>query len=221
MSRRTGFAKEHPPVNERDLFIAALQIDDAAQRSAYLDKACGADADLRHRVDVLLKAFPQAGSFLQQPAASPDATSDLPLTQAAISAPTEAPGTVIGPYKLLQQIGEGGMGTVFMAEQTEPMHRKVALKIIKPGLDSRQIIARFEAERQALALMDHPNIAKVFDAGTTRQGEGEKGRPGEGEREGLPISPSPCLPLSSSAGRPFFVMELVKGLPITKYCDEH
>ena len=100
------------------------------------------------------------------------------------------PGTVIGPYKLLQQIGEGGMGVVFMAEQTEPVQRTVALKIIKPGMDTRQVIARFEAERQALAMMDHPNIAKVLDAGTT------------------------------DSGRPYFVMELVKGVPITKYCDE-
>ena len=103
---------------------------------------------------------------------------------------TERPGTVIGPYKLLQQIGEGGMGVVFMAEQTEPVQRTVALKIIKPGMDTRQVIARFEAERQALAMMDHPNIAKVLDAGTT------------------------------DSGRPYFVMELVKGVPITKYCDE-
>ena len=100
------------------------------------------------------------------------------------------PGTVIGPYKLLQQIGEGGMGVVFMAEQTEPIQRTVALKIIKPGMDTRQVIARFEAERQAVAMMDHPNIAKVLDAGTT------------------------------DSGRPYFVMELVKGVPITKYCDE-
>ncbi len=108
------------------------------------------------------------------------------------------PAAVIGPYKLLQQIGEGGMGTVYMAEQTQPVQRKVALKLIKPGMDSRQVIARFEAERQALALMDHPNIAKVLDAGTT---SGESG----------------CV----SAGRPYFVMELVKGVPITKYCDAH
>src|SRR5262249_20134996 len=104
---------------------------------------------------------------------------------------SERPGTVIGPYKLLQQIGEGGMGVVFMAEQTQPVQRKVALKIIKPGMDSSRVIARFEAERQALALMDHPNIAKVLDAGAT------------------------------DTGRPYFVMELVKGVPITKYCDEH
>src|SRR5262249_10648360 len=101
----------------------------------------------------------------------------------------EGPGTIIGPYKLLQQIGEGGMGVVFMAEQTEPIHRTVALKVIKPGMDSRQVIARFEAERQALAMMDHPNISKVFDAGTT------------------------------DSGRPYFVMELVKGVPITEFCD--
>src|SRR5207248_9135232 len=103
----------------------------------------------------------------------------------------DGPGSVIGPYKLLEMIGEGGMGTVYMAEQTRPMRRKVALKIIKPGLDSRQVVARFEAERQALALMDHPNIAKVLDGGTTPE------------------------------GRPYFVMELVKGVPITRYCDEH
>src|SRR6185369_4031787 len=103
----------------------------------------------------------------------------------------EGPGTVIGPYKLLQQIGEGGMGTVFMAEQTRPVQRRVAVKVIKAGMDSKQVIARFEAERQALALMDHPNIARVLDAGTT------------------------------SAGRPYFVMDLVKGMPITRYCDEH
>ena len=111
----------------------------------------------------------------------------LPIHQPPI---TEQPGTVIGPYKLLQQIGEGGMGVVFMAEQTEPIQRTVALKIIKPGMDTRQVIARFEAERQAVAMMDHPNIAKVLDAGTT------------------------------DSGRPYFVMELVKGVPITKYCDE-
>ena len=106
------------------------------------------------------------------------------------SVPAEGVGTVIGNYKLLQKIGEGGMGVVYMAEQSEPVVRRVALKIIKPGMDSRQVIARFEAERQALALMDHPNIARVLDAGAT------------------------------ATGRPFFVMELVKGIPITRYCDE-
>ena len=113
-------------------------------------------------------------------AASP--TLDRPIT--------EQPGTQIGPYKLLQQIGEGGMGVVYMAEQKEPVERRVALKIIKPGMDTRQVIARFEAERQALAMMDHPNIAKVLDAGTT------------------------------DSGRPYFVMELVNGIPVTQFCDE-
>src|SRR5262249_16900209 len=111
---------------------------------------------------------------------------------AALPAVLGCPGTtVIGPYKLLQQIGEGGMGTVFMAEQQQPVQRKVALKVVKPGMDSRQVLARFEAERQALALMDHPNVARVLDAGATE------------------------------AGRPYFVMELIKGVPLTKYCDEH
>src|SRR5207247_9797339 len=103
---------------------------------------------------------------------------------------SEGPGTVVGPYKLLEQIGEGGMGVVFMAEQTHPVRRKVALKLIKPGMDSKQVIARFEAGRQALAMMDHVNIARVFDGDTTAN------------------------------GRPYFVMELVHGVPITKYCDD-
>src|SRR5439155_14803771 len=110
----------------------------------------------------------------------------------------ECPGTVLGPYKLIEPIGEGGMGTVWLAQQQEPVKRLVAVKLIKAGMDSRQVIARFEAERQALALMDHPNIARVLDGGTT------KGEPGG-------ISP----------GRPYFVMDLVKGVPITRYCDEH
>src|SRR5579864_6732302 len=103
----------------------------------------------------------------------------------------ERPGTIIGPYKLLEQIGEGGFGVVFMAEQTEPVRRKVALKILKPGMDTRQVVARFEAERQALAIMDHPNIAKVHDGGQT------------------------------GSGRPYFVMELVRGTPITEFCDQN
>ncbi len=178
------------------VFFAALAKIDLAERAAYLNEACGPDADLRRRVDRLLAAHPQVGSFLQDAAAvhpsplggvGPEvrgrATVDVPIT--------EGPSTVIGPYKLLQQIGEGGMGTVFMAEQTEPIQRKVALKVIKPGMDSKQVIARFEAERQALAMMDHVNIARVLDAGATE------------------------------AGRPYFVMELVHGVPITKYCDDN
>ncbi len=172
----------NPRANE--LFLKALELGSAAERQQFLDGACGGDTGLRSEVEALLQASARAGSFLDAPAAAAVVTiGDAPVI--------EPPAKVIGPYKLLQQLGEGGMGTVFMAEQTQPVQRKVALKIIKPGMDSRQVIARFEAERQALALMDHPNIAKVFDAGTT------------------------------ATGRPYFVMELVKGVPITRYCDEH
>jgi WD40 repeat protein/serine/threonine protein kinase len=178
-------------VSERDLFMAALPIEDPTGRSAYLDQACGGEAGLRQRVEALLRAFEQAGSFLQQPAADPGATSDVePPGPSPATEPAEAPGTVIGPYKLVEAIGEGGMGTVWMARQTEPVKRLLALKLIKPGMDSKAVLARFGAERRALALMDHPNIAKVFDAG------------------------------AAPDGRPFFVMELVKGVPITQFCDE-
>jgi len=159
-------------------------------RAAYLDEVCGSDLDLRRRVERLLDAQPKVGRFLDSPAGGPTVT--LPPPQVM-----EGPGTVIGPYKLLEQIGEGGMGIVYMAEQTEPVRRKVALKIIKPGMDTKQVIARFEAERQALAIMDHPNIAKVLDAGATSEGGVWGG------------------------GRPYFVMELVRGIPITAYCDQH
>ncbi len=170
-------------MTDRDLFIAALNLDDLAERQAYLQDACGDDSAARQRVEALFKVYENAGSFLESPPASP--TSSM-----TSSSPTESSGAVIGPYKLLQPIGEGGMGTVYMAEQTQPVRRTVALKLIKAGMDSRQVLARFGAERQALALMDHPNIAMVFDAGTT------------------------------DTGRPYFVMELVKGIPITKFCDE-
>jgi serine/threonine protein kinase len=162
------------------LFCAAVEIASAEERAAYLARACG-DPELRARVEKLVAAHFQAGGFLEKPA---------PELVATVDAPAEGLGTMIGPYKLLQQIGEGGMGTVFLAEQERPVQRRVALKVIKPGMDSHQVIARFEAERQALALMDHPNIARVLEAGTTE------------------------------SGRPYFVMELVKGVPITKYCDE-
>jgi serine/threonine protein kinase/Tfp pilus assembly protein PilF len=170
----------NPHANE--LFLKALELASASERQQYLDGACGADADLRAEVEALLQASAQAGNFLQGPAHALSATVDAPIT--------ERPGTVIGPYKLLEQIGEGGFGVVFMAEQTQPVRRKVALKVLKPGMDTRQVVARFEAERQALALMDHPNIAKVLDGGQT------------------------------ASGRPYFVMDLVKGLPITSYCDQ-
>ena len=143
-----------------EIFFAALEQDSAEARAAYLDEVCGSDRELRRRVERLLDAQPQVGSFLDAPAVGATLTFGPPPG-------LEAPGTTIGPYKLLEAIGEGGMGTVFMAEQTSPVRRKVALKIIKPGMDSRQVIARFEAERQALALMDHSNIARVLDAGTT------------------------------------------------------
>jgi len=178
------------------VFFTALAKVDPADRAAYLDAACGTDADLRRRVDRLLAAHPQVGSFLQDDAdVRPSPLGEIgPGVKAGVTVDSpivERPGTIIGPYKLLQQIGEGGMGTVFMAEQARPVHRRVALKVIKPGMDSRQVIARFEAERQALAMMDHVNIARVFDGGTTEN------------------------------GRPYFVMELVQGVPITKYCDDN
>jgi WD40 repeat protein/serine/threonine protein kinase len=166
------------------IFFAALNKCSPEERAAYLEATCGADAELLRSVERLLNAQPKVGSFLQAAALGPAATVEEPGI-------TEGPGARIGPYKLLQQIGEGGMGIVYMAEQEHPVHRKVALKIIKPGMDSAQVIARFEAERQALALMDHQNIAKVFDAGTT------------------------------DTGRPYFVMELVHGVPITQFCDDH
>src|SRR5437879_505951 len=150
----------HADANKvRSLFLAAVENHAPDHWGAYLEEACAGDQSIRQRVDVLLRAHAQAHSLLDQLAPAPVATTPEFLR--------ERPGTVIGPYKLLQQLGEGGMGTVFMAEQTEPMQRKVALKVIKAGMDSRQVIARFEAERQALAVMDHVNIARVLDAGET------------------------------------------------------
>src|SRR5438132_7262422 len=184
-------------MTERDIFIAALQKEDPADRRAYLDESCARQPELRRQVEHLLRLHEGAGSFLEEPAAEPAASAAI--SAAAEHAPSgEAPGAVIGPYKLIEQIGEGGMGTVWMAQQTEPVKRLVAVKLIKAGMDSRQVIARFEAERQALALMDHANIARVLDAGTTK-----------GEHGGV------------SPGRPYLVMDLVKGVPITRYCDEH
>jgi serine/threonine protein kinase/Flp pilus assembly protein TadD len=153
------------------------------ERGAYLDQVCGADALLRQRAEQFLSAQGEIGSFLESGAVPLEATIDEPIT--------ERPGTIIGAYKLMEQLGEGGMGLVFVAEQQHPVRRKVALKVIKPGMDTRQVVARFEAERQALALMDHPNIAKVHDGGT------------------------------APSGRPYFVMELVKGVPITEICDQN
>src|SRR5262245_43464094 len=146
-------------MRERDIFIDALQIDDPAERNAYLQSACAGDVALLDGVRQLFTEHQRQESFLldvSPPGLAPPVT-ERPMI--------EGPGAVIGPYKLLEEIGEGGFGVVFMAEQLEPVRRKVALKILKPGMDTRQVIARFEAERQALALMDHPNIARVFDAG--------------------------------------------------------
>jgi eukaryotic-like serine/threonine-protein kinase len=164
-----------------DLFLKALERASPEERSSYLDEACGRNPELRALVVALLEAGERAGDFLESPAPGLTATATTPAA--------EGPGTMIGPYKLLELIGEGGMGAVWLAEQARPIRRKVALKLIKPGMDSKQVLARFEAERQALALMDHANIAKVFDGGTTPD------------------------------GRPFFVMELVRGIPVTDYCD--
>jgi WD40 repeat protein/tetratricopeptide (TPR) repeat protein/serine/threonine protein kinase len=169
------------------ILAEAVEIGSPRERQEFLQRACGEDAAIRKEVDRLLHNHFVAGSFLET---TPSAIAKMGAGPTLDQSPTERLGAQIGPYKLLQQIGEGGMGVVYMAEQEQPVRRRVALKIIKPGMDSRQVIARFEAERQALSLMDHPNIAKVLDAGTT------------------------------ASGRPYFVMELVKGQPITRYCDE-
>jgi serine/threonine protein kinase len=183
------------PKRLKELFLIASEMASPAERAAFLDRECGTDSELRRRLEGLLRAHDDSGGFLRQPAAEAGATNDVAEGQwidpANLPRLTEGVGTRIGPYKLLQQIGEGGMGVVFMAEQEEPVRRKVALKIVKPGMDSHQVIARFEAERQALALMDHQNIARVLDVGET------------------------------GSGRPYFVMELVKGVPITKFCDDN
>ncbi len=190
------------PNQAKAIFLEAIEKHVAEQWPAFLDQACSGQPELRRRVEVLLQAHLQAGTADHQAAVQGPAPSE-------VSSSVEAVGSVIGPYKLLQQIGEGGMGVVFLAEQTQPVQRKVALKLIKAGLDSGQVLARFEAERQALALMDHPNIAKVLDAGTV----GQAFQPDEKQKS---QAGKPDLP----AGRPYFVMELVKGVPITKFCDE-
>jgi len=168
--------------NPEQLFHRASELKDPDKRAAYLDEACAGNAELRTQVDALLKWDSEAGGFMDLPDRDPNATREAPLI-------ADMTGTEIGRYQLLEKIGEGGMATVYMAEQRHPICRRVALKIIKLGMDTKQVIARFEAERQALALMDHPNIATVLDAGATE------------------------------TGRPYFVMELVRGLAITKFCD--
>src|SRR5262245_28281785 len=143
------------------IYLNAREISDPAKRATYLSQVCGSDADLRQRLEAMLRDAEAAEEYF-------GSTQNVPEDATALV--TEAPGTVIGRYKLLQKIGEGGMGVVYMAEQREPVVRKVALKIIKAGMDTRQVVGRFEAERQALALMDHANIARVFEAGSTDTG---------------------------------------------------
>src|SRR5688572_7523631 len=174
--------EELPAMNEQSIFIAALERD-GHDRQAFLDEACAGDQPLRKRVDRLLATHEQAIGFMDQPAGR--------LAPTSLQPPLARPGTQIGPYKLREQIGEGGFGVVYVAEQEKPVRRKVALKIIKPGMDTKDVIARFEAERQALALMDHPNVARVLDAGAT------------------------------DSGHPYFVMELVHGVPMTEFCDKN
>ena len=171
-----------PPPSEEEIFKAAAVLP-AEERAAYLDAACAGSLELRARLERLLASH-QAPGFMDAPPLAPEIERELARLK------PEEPGDRIGPYKLLQQIGEGGFGTVWMAEQEQPVRRRVALKIIKLGMDTKEVIARFEQERQALALMEHPNIARVLDAGAT------------------------------PFGRPFFVMELVRGIKITDYCDQ-
>ncbi|MEZ6073179.1 MAG: serine/threonine-protein kinase [Pirellulales bacterium] len=171
-------------MTERDIFENALAFAEPAERAQYLEKACGGDAALCEHIEGLLALHGNEGSFLESPMIAP-------IGPTVDFAGEELVGRQIGPYKLREQIGEGGMGIVYLAEQVAPVRRKVALKIIKPGMASRAVLARFDAERQALAMMDQENIARMFDAGL------------------------------SDAGYPYFVMELVQGLPITEYCDQH
>ncbi len=193
------------------VFDHALEIESPAERQAYLDQVCADAPPLRQQVEALLRAHAEAGSFMETPAgtapsgAAPEtlayqAGGKLPPAADADTVapaprldgpPSEGPGSWIGPYRLVRALGEGGMGAVYLAEQEKPIRRQVALKIIKPGMDSAQVIARFEAERQALTMMEHANIARVFDAGTTEH------------------------------GRPYFVMEVVQGVPLTQFCDEN
>ena len=197
-------SNEQPASREREIFLEALDRPAGAERQAYLDTACAGDTALRQQMEAILAAHERGGPFLEHPAVtgaragSAAAAFGVPPSGGPPDSPAEAgttnsesPGDRIGRYKLLQQIGEGGCGVVYLAEQEEPIRRRVAFKVIKLGMDTKEVIARFEAERQALAMMDHPNIAKVLDGGAT------------------------------DTGRPFFVMELVRGVRITEYCDQN
>jgi serine/threonine protein kinase len=173
----------HDDAKAKSIFLSAIEEYQPKQWPEFLDGACGDNAALRAQVEELLESYSHLGSFREKPGADIAATTDQPHL--------EKLGAQIGPFKLLEVIGVGGMGVVYRAEQREPLERQVALKIIKPGMDTQQVIARFDAERHALARMDHANIAHVLDAGTT------------------------------DSGRPYFVMELVQGIPITEYCDQY
>ena len=175
-----------PQERETALFQAAAQLS-GAERTVFLNGACHGDPALRQRLDALLAAQDQPDSLPVKAAPAAKATIKLDL---APEPPDEAVGQTLGRYKLWERVGEGGCGVVYVAEQTQPVRRRVALNVIKLGMDTKQVVARFEAERQALAMTDHPNIAKVLDAGTT------------------------------DVGRPYFVMELVRGIKITDYCDQ-
>jgi eukaryotic-like serine/threonine-protein kinase len=172
-----------------EIYFSVLERDSPEARASYLDEVCERDPSIRRGVALLLEARSHVGSFLEEPAWVPEPAL---IAQVADSHAIQAwlTGQTIGRYKLIEEIGEGGMGVVFLAEQTHPMRRQVAIKFIRPGM-GHLLVARFEAERQALALMDHPGIARVLDAGTTEQ------------------------------GGPYFVMELVRGIPITEYCDRN
>src|SRR6185503_15551410 len=178
-----------PSPEKREAALFALAVEKpVAERPAFLQAVCGADGALLRRLEVLLSAHDRPDELLRDDASNPTVKATMKIDLA--DAPDEAVGQKIGRYKLLERVGEGGCGVVYVAEQTEPVRRRVALKVIKLGMDTKQVVARFEAERQALAMMDHPNIAKVLDAGTT------------------------------DVGRPYFVMELVRGIRITDYCDQ-
>src|SRR5262249_55318971 len=183
----------------KQIFLAAVEKTNPQEREALLLQECGDDAALRQEVETLLSKHDRAGDFLAPPTCEPGTDDGSALEIDPLRFLGDVAGSQIGPYRLIQKLGEGGMGSVWVAEQSEPVKRRVALKLIKAGMDSEQIVRRLEAERQALALMDHPNIARILEAGS--------------------VGGSPSA-TGERAGRPYFVMELVKGVPITKYCDE-
>ncbi len=229
-----------PSPREREAALFALAVEKpVAERAAFLQAVCGHDQELRAHLEALLAAHEQPATALDVPTQPAHPTIKLDLA----NAPDEAVGQTLGRYKLLERVGEGGCGVVYVAEQTEPVMRRVALKVIKLGMDTKQVVARCEAERQALAMMDHPNIAKVLDAGTTGDPDRSAGfQPAVSpisNRQGVassgasvplnaPQAGSPAIQQTGSlryerqipAGRPYFVMELVRGIKITDYCDQ-